>query len=97
MGLGRSAGAVIMPGQFPIQRIDESEVEQPTSIPWDLIAPHERRADLNHGQTLQELARRGGLSVTEAVAVIQDRRWHRMEVRQAVEELNGLVERYHGK
>lgn len=82
-----------MPGEFPIQRIDESQVRQPTSIPWELL--NERRADLNHGQTLQELARRGGLSVTEALAVIENRPWHRMEVAVAVQKLEHLVDRFH--
>ncbi len=84
-----------MPGDFPIQRIDESPVEQPTSIPWDLIGPHERQADLNHGQSLRELARRGGLSVTEALAVVMDRPWQRIPVAECVEKLDHLVERHY--
>ncbi len=31
-------------------------------IPYDVIKPHERQALLNHGQTLDQLAERGGLS-----------------------------------
>jgi hypothetical protein len=81
-------------GEFPIQRIDDSPVAQPQSIPWDLIAPHERQAELNHDQTLMELARRGGLSVTEALAVIEDRSWHRVDVAEAVEKLEHLEHRY---
>lgn len=45
------------------------------SIPWAFIAPHERQADRNHGQTLQRLAERGGLSAREAMAVLEDRRY----------------------
>ena len=47
-------------------------------IPWSLIAPHESQARANHGQTLERLAERGGLGSCEAVAVLEDRRWHRM-------------------
>jgi len=42
----------------------------PTSIPWDCIAGHENQAQLNHGQTLDRLAERGGLAPTEAFAII---------------------------
>lgn len=47
-------------------------------IPWSLIAPHESQARANHGQTLERLAERGGLGSCEAVAILEDRRWHRM-------------------
>lgn len=43
------------------------------SIPWSLIAPHERQAQANHDQSLETLAARGGLSPIEAVAVLHDR------------------------
>ncbi len=40
-------------------------------IPWAMIAPHEPQALHNHGQqSLATLARRGGLSPSEAVAVL---------------------------
>ena len=44
-------------------------------IPWGLLDPHRRQADRNHGQTLEKLADRGGLSAEEAMAVIEGRRW----------------------
>jgi len=43
-------------------------------FPWDIILPHEAQAQKNHGgQTLQQLAERGGLNVCEVVAVLEDR------------------------
>lgn len=48
------------------------------ALPWSLLAPHERQAQANHGQSLERLAARGGLGLCEAVAVLEDRRWHRM-------------------
>lgn len=45
------------------------------SIPWWFIASHEAQAKLNHDQTLERLAERGGLSPTEALAVLEDRRF----------------------
>lgn len=52
--------------RFPIQ--------DGPSIPWWIIAPHEKQAIKNHGgQTLERLAERGGLSPSEALAVLEDR------------------------
>lgn len=56
--------------RFPIQASTRV-----TSIPWSLIAPHERQAQTNHSQTLERLAQRHGLDPTEAVAVLTDRPW----------------------
>lgn len=53
-------------------------------IRWSAIAGHERQAMRNHGQTLERLAERGGLAACEAVAIIEDRKWHRMD-KQAAE------------
>ena len=44
------------------------------SIPWALLEPFEAQAKANHGQSLETLASRGGLSPTEALAIIQGRR-----------------------
>lgn len=45
------------------------------SIPWAMIEPHEKQALCNHSQTLQRLAKRGGLSPAEAVCVLLDKHW----------------------
>lgn len=55
--------------QFPLLVAEDTRFR---SIPWGLIAPHEKRARNNHGQSLEMLARRGGLSIDEALAVIED-------------------------
>lgn len=44
------------------------------SIDWNLIAPHEKQAMENHcGQTLEQLARRHGLSWYELLCVLLDK------------------------
>ncbi len=76
---------------FPILSIwgrlaDGSYGKEPDSvgsIPWDVIAPHEKQADRNHSQSLVQLADRCGLSWCEALAVLEDRRWHEMDWREA--------------
>lgn len=49
-----------------------------SEIPFALIAPHEKQAHTNHYQSLDKLASRGGLSACEALAILEDRRWHAM-------------------
>jgi hypothetical protein len=80
------------------------EAKCPTSIPWDVIAPHGRQAYDNHEQTLEELARRGGLDPSEAVAVLTDRRWRELgvaahsctkaQLQDFVKELNRIVQEH---
>ena len=39
-------------------------------IPWVVIEPCERQAKINHGQSLQRLAQRGGLGCDEALCIL---------------------------
>ena len=71
---------------MPIQ--DPRGVED---IPWGVIAPHEAQAQRNHGQSLERLAERGGLGVCEAVAILEDRPWHKMDQVVALEQLTEIV------
>ena len=48
------------------------EVEWPLGIPWAFIEPHAKQAEQNFGQTLEELAARGGLVPCELVPVLED-------------------------
>jgi hypothetical protein len=61
------------------ERLIEMPVGEPHSakdrFPMSLFEPHERQAERNHYQSLQTLARRGGLSWCEALAIIEDRDW----------------------
>jgi hypothetical protein len=60
-------------------------------VPWNVIAPHEPQAMRNHGgQSLERLAQRGGLGPCEALAVLEDRAWARMDQTAAFAKLSGL-------
>lgn len=61
-------------------------------IPWSVLAPHEKQAQLNHGQSLERLAERRGLCPSEAIAVIEDRKWTSMPHSEARARLKELVE-----
>lgn len=62
-----------------------------TGLPWTILAPHEAQAMKNHSQTLKTLAGRGGLSASEALAVIEDRSWCSMPEDEAHTKLACLV------
>lgn len=63
----------------------------PSSVPWSALAPHEAWALRNHDQDLETLARRGGLGVCEMVAIIEGRRWTRMDNAAAIKRLLELL------
>jgi hypothetical protein len=47
----------------------------PTHVPWEMVAPHEKQAILNHQQDLERLNSRGGLDPRELYAVLNDIGW----------------------
>lgn len=61
------------------------------AVPWDLMVAHEKQCLKNHSQTVKRLAERGGLSLCEAVAVLEDRDWTRMSDLAANERLLQIV------
>jgi hypothetical protein len=78
--------------RFPIMRpfgIDTKGRGLPKLIQWDSL--NEEWAALNHGQSLDELARRGGLDPTEAAAIIQRRRWRPMKIDDALDVIEPFV------
>ncbi len=46
-----------------------------SEIPFAMIAPHEAQAQRNHGQSLNRLAERGGLAVSEAIDIMRGKGW----------------------
>ncbi|GEM_PF-5355216 len=66
-------------------------------IPWELIAPHERQAQINHGQSLERLNGRGGLNPEEMVAVLEDRPWRQMNSKEAINRINELWDEFEAR
>jgi lambda repressor-like predicted transcriptional regulator len=64
----------------------------PRSIPWDIVAPHEAQAKENHDQSLERLAQRGGLGWDEMAAVLEDRRWRKMDEQEAYRTVMKIVD-----
>jgi hypothetical protein len=52
-------------------------------FPMSLFRPHEAQAKRNHYQTLDQLESRGGLGWSEAAAILEDRKWQKMERAEA--------------
>lgn len=65
-----------MERQFPIMiGYEGTPGPCPCSIPWDVIAPYDGQARVNHQQSLERLAERGGLSPMEAHLVMTGKTW----------------------
>lgn len=59
------------------------------AIPWDMIAPHEQTARLNHYQSLKKLADRHGIDPLEAVAILEDVEYRkRWDCSRSLEDIN---------
>ena len=73
------------------------------SLPWDMLEPHEAQAIRNHGQTLKELAERGGLDIVEAHCILHDKPFPWGDIFPGMIEAarNGMalmvIERYRGR
>lgn len=67
------------------------------SIPWVMIFSHDNQAMINHGQTLLQLKKRGGLDWTEALAVLEDRDYKRMDMQTAKIKVLELVTDFKNK
>lgn len=64
----------------------------PFEVPWAFVAPHDAQARRNHGgQTLARLSERGGLCVSELVAVLEGRDWRDMPRPEAAARLRELL------
>ena len=66
------------------------------TVPWEILSAHKDRAEENHSQTLEELARRGGLDPLEMLAIIIDKPY--LEIarngttrREAMVYIDGLI------
>lgn len=74
---------------MPVWLYDEQRTYAKVTVqlPWAMFAPHSRQAETNHSQTLDRLAERGGLDSCEALAILDDRRWHTMPPTESNQEI----------
>ncbi len=63
------------------------------SIPWEAISAHEQQAHTNHGQSLDVLAQRGGLSPYELLAVMFDQPFWRCNLPEPATVIRKLKEK----
>lgn len=64
------SSSIIQNGKFPVLGTKPQEY-----IPHEVLIPHEKQAVINHGQTLQTLAERGGLTWYEIIKILKDEKW----------------------
>jgi len=78
-----------------VRRLNEAGMtSEVVGVPWDLVLQHEAQCLRNHGQTVQRLHERGGLSASEALAVLEDREWTAMDAVAANRQLLEIVTAY---
>lgn len=63
-------------------------------IPFDFIVQYKLQAKINHGQTIQRLAERGGLHSTEAIAIIESRKWVNMPEEIAEQQVKDAITKW---
>jgi hypothetical protein len=83
---------VIEKVNFPVHESDLKTPGCPRHVPWAVLAPHEHQALSNHSQSLVRLAERGGLSLCEMAAVIEERRWEKMTPEAALAVVTRAIE-----
>jgi len=82
--------------QFTVHQYNRPE-DCPESIPWEMIAPYEKQAINNHGQTLEGLNERGGLDACEIYAVMHGISFgqsKRLNETRCVEWLKSRIQEY---
>lgn len=80
---------------FQIHEDDARKLIGPAPyVPWGLVKEHEARALKTHDQDIETLHRRGGLSLAELVAVIEDRPWKAMDTMTALSALARHIAEY---
>lgn len=78
--------------QFPVM-LTRGDGPFKASVPFALVKAHEKQALENHGQTVERLAERQGLSICELAAVLEDRPWHAMSWKDGVEAVERVLNR----
>jgi hypothetical protein len=69
--------------RFPVIK-QETRAEMPRSVPWEFAERFRAQAEMNHGQTLERLAERGGLSPEEIWLAVHGKRLR--EIGQVTEQ-----------
>lgn len=87
---------VMMPAHWTAQMLASETCAQGLAfvvagIPWDILDACTVRLRTNHGQSIEQLAQRGGLDATEAIAVLEDRPWTNMEWKEANKRLAARI------
>lgn len=89
--------AAVWIAAFPVHPDDALKPGAPRSIPWHMVKPHEKQAIANHSQTLERLEQRGGLTMSELIAVLEDREWAPIDDGAAIAKLAELESAYETK
>jgi hypothetical protein len=85
------------PGYVKRLMCEEGLPEYPLHVPLELLTPHAKQVEANHGgQSLSRLAERGGLDPREIMAILEDRPWRFEPMEDAINRLRRAVARWLG-
>lgn len=85
-------GVTPAPDLMPVHSARETQKlypDCPLFVPMSML--NEKAAQSNHSQSLARLAERGGLDPSEILANIGLQRWRKMDMQQAINQLNKLL------
>ncbi len=94
VGAAKVEPAPAPPRRFPVLGKDGKRVPP---VPWGLLAPHEEQAQRNHGQTLEQLAGRGGLGASEMLAILERRPFRAMAPEESCARLTDAINAWNVK
>ena len=80
--------------RMPLMLPRDLEHALPHIITMEVSPRTQRRSYANHQQSLELLAHRGGLCPTEALAIVEDREWTLLTIKEIVRRFceNGWLE-----
>jgi len=84
---------IMWPGANRAEQRRYQDLGCPRWLPWELVEPARQRAQDNHDQSLETLARRGGLDPVEMVCALRGiplRRWRELDETECIVELRKL-------
>lgn len=75
-----------------IIKTSKTPTDCPSKVPLSIVRPHEAQALKNHGQTLDHLNQRGGVSIQELHAILMDRPYdHTVTEQEAIDFVKAQV------
>lgn len=77
----------LLVGRSTIEAVAGEQMIVMVSFPYEEVAKHEKQMLINHEQSVEQVAKRGGLTAAELLAVLEDRKYHAISEANANSQL----------